>query len=156
MNPESTPLPDPEPPATPTAVSRTPWSWWLVGIVVLGALLTVAGGLLAIHPVGEHLTTAGQTYADYFLTRNMAMAVMLVLMLAVRARAALTVLMILTALIQTLDAITASLTARLGLVPIDLLFAVIFLIGAAHLSTGPLWRATTWHDIHAPRRGASR
>ncbi|PYI64586.1 hypothetical protein CVV68_21555 [Arthrobacter livingstonensis] len=146
MNSESTPFPAADPPATPTAVSRTPWSWWLVGIVVLGALLTATGGLLALHPAGESLHTAGQSYADYFLTRNLAMAVTLLLMLALRARRALTALMLLTALIQVLDAITASFTGRLTLVPIDLVFAAAFLLGATHLAGRPLWRATTWHD----------
>ena len=146
MNPESTPLPDPEPPATPTAVSRTPWSWWLVGMVVLGALLTTTGGLLALHPAGESLNTAGQNYADYFLTRNLAMAVTLLLMLALRARRSLMALMLLTALIQVLDAITASFTGRLALVPIDLVFAAAFLLGATHLAGRPLWRSATWHE----------
>lgn len=143
MNLESTP---PSATDAPTAAARPPWSWWLVSLVVLGAALTAAGGLLAIHPLGEHLNNAGQNYADYFLTRNLAMAVMLLLMLALRARRTLTGLMLLTALIQCLDAITASLTGRWGLVPIDLVFAVAFLLGAAHLSPQPLWRGAAWHE----------
>lgn len=135
------------PPDSEQAPDPSPWSWWLVGIVVLGALLTAAGGLLAIHPAGEHLSTAGQNYADYFLTRNIAMAALLLLMLTFRARRVLTGLMILTALIQTLDAITATATGRLGLVPIDLAFTAAFLIAAAHLSTGPLWRGTSWREL---------
>lgn len=131
------------PPDGPDA-HPSPWSWWLAGLVLLGALLTATGGLLAIHPGGEHLNTAGQNYADYFLTRNLAMATMLLLMLALRARRVLAGLMILTALIQALDAITASVTGRLGLVPVDLIFAAAFLIGAARLSARPLWRRATW------------
>jgi hypothetical protein len=67
-------------------------------------------------------------------------------MLTLRARRVLTGLMILTALIQGLDAITAIATGRLGFVPIDLAFTAAFLIGAAHLSTDPLWRAISWRD----------
>ncbi|MDQ2743886.1 MAG: hypothetical protein M3Z66_16540, partial [Chloroflexota bacterium] len=67
-------------------------------------------------------------------------------MLALRARRALTALMLLTALIQILDAITASLTGRLILVPIDLVLAAAFLLGATHLAGRPLWRATTWQE----------
>ncbi len=74
------------------------------------------------------------------------MAVLLLIMLALRARRVLAGLMILTALIQTLDAITASATGRLGLVPIDLIFTAAFLIGAAHLSPHPVWRAVTWRE----------
>lgn len=146
MNRPATPLPSASQPDRPTATNTSPWSWWLIGVVVLGALLTATGGLLAIHPSGEHLSTAGQNYADYFLTRNLAMAALLLLMLALRARHVLTGLMILTALIQTLDAITATATGRLALVPIDLAFTAAFLLGAAHLSTGPLWRGTAWRD----------
>lgn len=146
MNRPSTPLPTAGPPERPAATDASPWSWWLISIVALGALLTATGGLLAIHPGVEHLNTAGQNYADYFLTRNLAMAVLLLLMLALRARQVLTGLMILTALIQALDAITATATGRLGLVPIDLGFTAAFLTGAAHLSTGPLWRGRSWRE----------
>ncbi len=154
-----TPEPDPpsaSPPSIPTAARPTPWPWWVTAIVVLGALLTAVGGLLAIYPAGEHLTAAGRNYADYLVTRNVAMAVMLLLMRALRVRAALTALMILTALIQVMDAVTASFTGRLELVPVDLVFAVAFMIGAAHLSTRPLWRATSWPEIRSPRGGADR
>jgi Protein of unknown function (DUF998) len=72
--PESTPLPTACQPELTAAPDRSPWSWSLIGIVVLGALLTAAGGLLAIHPAGAHLSTAGQNYADYFVTRNLALA----------------------------------------------------------------------------------
>ncbi len=143
----SAPFPVARPPHRLDAADRSPWSWWLVGMVLLGALLTAAGGLLAIQPGGAHLTAAGQDYADYFATRNLAMAMTLVLMLALRSRRVLAALMVVTALIQTLDAITASLTGRLGLVPVDLLFAAAFLIGAARLSAGPLRRGAPWRQL---------
>lgn len=114
---------------------------------MLGALLTAVGGLLAVHPLGNgNLGTAGQDYADYFVTRNLARAVLLLLMLALRARRVLAGLMILTALIQALDTVTASGTGRLGLVPVDLAFTAAFLIGAGRLSRGPLWRGASWRD----------
>ncbi len=146
MNRPSTPRPTARPPAT----NRSLWCWWLISIVTLGALLTAAGGLLAIHPAGEHLSAAGQNYANYFLTRNLAMAVLLLIMLTLRARRVLIGLMILTAFIQALDAVTAAVTARLGLVPIDLAFTAAFLIGAAHLSDRPLWRTTAWRERLQP------
>ncbi len=130
----------------PESASTSPWSWWLVGLVVLGALLTATGGVLALLPASGHLSTAGQDYAEYFATRNLAMAAILLIMLALRAQRVMAGLMILTALIQILDAITASATGRLGLVPIDLVFATAFLIGAARLSQRPVWRAATWRE----------
>lgn len=134
------------PPRGPGSASTSPWSWWLVTLVVAGALLTATGAVLALLPASGHLSAAGQDYAGYFATRNLAMAVMLLIMLALRAQRVLAGLMTLTALIQTLDAITASATGRLGLVPIDLAFTAAFLIGAARLSPHPVWRAATWRE----------
>ncbi|MGH3124673.1 MAG: hypothetical protein ACRDND_27135 [Streptosporangiaceae bacterium] len=118
---------------SPAATSRI-WPWWLTVIVILGAVLTATGAVLAIFASGEHLNTAGHNYADYFITRNLAVAVMLLVMLALRARRVLAALMILTALTQFLDAVTAIATGRPGLVPIDLIFAAVFTFGAARLS----------------------
>ncbi|MDQ2875733.1 MAG: hypothetical protein M3Y33_13450 [Actinomycetota bacterium] len=131
---------------SPAATSKT-WPWWLTVIVVLGAVLTATGAVLAIFASGDHLNTAGHNYADYFITRNLAVAVMLLVMLALRARRVLAALMILTALTQFLDAVTAITTGRLGLVPIDLIFAAVFTFGAARLTGSQPW---------LPRRAASR
>jgi hypothetical protein len=131
---------------SPTVTSRS-GPWWLTVIVILGAVLIATGAVLAIFASGEHLNTAGHNYADYFITRNLAVAVMLLVMLALRARRELAALMILTALIQFLDAVTAIATGRLGLVPIDLIFAAVFTFGAARLSGPRLW---------LPRRAALR
>ena len=100
----------------PKPATASPWRWWLVTLVVAGALLTATGGVLAHHPAGEHLNSAGRNYAEYFYTRNLAMSAALLAMLGLRARRALTALMVLTAVIQILDAVTASVTGRLGLI----------------------------------------
>jgi hypothetical protein len=131
---------------SPAATDRT-WPLWLTVIVILGAVLTATGAVLAIFASGEHLNTAGHNYADYFITRNLAVAVMLLVMLALRARRVLAALMILTALIQFLDAVTAIATGRLGLVPIDLIFAAVFIFGAARLTGLRPW---------LPRRAARK
>ncbi|MGH9125137.1 MAG: DUF998 domain-containing protein [Acidimicrobiales bacterium] len=128
----------------PTAASQ--WHWWLVLVVTLGAVLTATGGILALHPGGEHLTSAGRNYAEYFFTRNIAMAILLLVALAMRARRPLGALMVLTAVIQSLDAVTATATGRFDLVPVDLVFAAVFLMAAAHLSTKALWSLSSWRD----------
>lgn len=64
---------------------------------------------------------------------------MLLIMLALWARRVLAALMTLTALIQLLDAVTAIATGRLGLVPIDLIFATVFTFGATRLSGPRPW-----------------
>lgn len=144
-------------PALPTTGTRPPpaarpWPWWLTAIIILGAVLIATGAVMAIFATGEHLNTVGHNYADYFITRNLALAVMLLVMLTLRARHVLAALMTLTALIQVLDAITATATSRLGLVPIDLLFAAAFLLGAARLSGLQPWRRTTRREGQAPRQ----
>jgi hypothetical protein len=102
--------------------------------VIVGALLTATGAVLALVSSGEHLSTGGQNYAEYFATRNLAIATMLVVVLALRAERILGALMTLTALIQLLDAATAAATGRATLIPIDLSYATVFLAGAARLS----------------------
>jgi hypothetical protein len=114
---------------------RSPWPWWVSAIVILGALLTATGAVMALFPSDQHLTTAGRDYAEYFATRNLAMAVMLVVMLVLRERRTLAALMTLTAVIQVLDAVTAAVTVRSSLIPIDLTFAAVFLASAAWLYT---------------------
>jgi hypothetical protein len=132
---------------TQSPPAARPWPWWLTAIIILGAALTATGAILAIFATGEHLNVAGRDYADYFITRNLAVAAMLLVMLALRARHVLAALMTLTALIQILDAITAIATSRLGLVPIDLIFAAVFLFGAARLSGRQPWHRTTRPDL---------
>jgi hypothetical protein len=128
------------------------WSRWLVAIVALGALLTATGAILALFAPGDHLNAAGRNYADYFITRNLALALALLGLLALRARHLLTVVVVLEALIQSLDALTAIATGRLGLVPVDVVFAAIFVIVAAKLSGQRLWRAGAWRALgEAPR-----
>ena len=112
---------------------------WLIALVIVGALLTAAGAAMALFPSADHLNAAGQHYADYFVTRNFALSLFLLVTLARRAWRILPGLMTLTALIQSLDAVTALATGQFGLVPIDLAFAVLFLIGAARL-----WRHAIW------------
>ena len=80
----------------------------------------------------------------YFITRNLAVSIMLGVALALRSWRVLAGVMTLTALIQSLDAATAIATGHYGLVPIDLIYATVFLIGAARLSGHPFWRAAAW------------
>ncbi|MGH8961325.1 MAG: hypothetical protein ACRDWT_08970 [Jatrophihabitantaceae bacterium] len=119
---------------------------WITAIVLTGAALTATGALLAIFSSSEHLNLAGQNYADYFITRNLAVAALLALMVLLRARRGLTALMALTALVQTMDAATAITSGRSGLVPIDLIFASAFAFAANRLSDQPLWRSNCWNE----------
>jgi hypothetical protein len=126
--------------------------WWLSMIVVGGALLTAAGGILAlVRPEtllesGQPMNQAAHIYANYLVSRNLALAVALLAMLALRARRMLAGLMVLVAVAQLIDAIGDATTGRTSLLPIILVFAGAFLIGASQLFGHPFWHAAAWRD----------
>ena len=71
-------------------------------------------------------------YADYMFARNLALAVML-LLLVVRARRMLAGFMVLIALIQIVDVVDDLVRGEFLLVPGLLVFAIVFLLGAGRL-----------------------
>jgi hypothetical protein len=131
--------------------------WWLSTSVILGALLMAAGATIAlIRPAmlvapGAEINAATRVYAGYLVSRNLALALMLLAMLAVRARGVLSSLMVLTAFIQLFDAAMDAMEGRWPIVPGVLVFAIVFFLGAARLS-GPFWKIAAWRD--APQQAA--
>jgi hypothetical protein len=129
--------------------SHTPW--WFATIVIIGATLMAAGGIIAlVKPAmlvapGESINSAARVYAGYLVSRNLALAAMLLFTLAIRARGVLGSLMVLTAFIQLLDAGMDILEGRWTLVPGVLIYAVVFFVGAARLDR-PFWKAAVWRD----------
>lgn len=123
--------------------------WWITAVVLLGALLTATGAILAlVHPamlVSPHdeINAAVHVYAGYLTARNGALAFMLLILLSLRARA-LGNLMVLIALIQILDACIDCFEGRWMIVPGVLVFGLVFLIAAARLSGYPFWRSQAW------------
>lgn len=140
----------------PARSVTSPLPRWVTAIVILGALLTAAGGIIALaHPEtllgpGDHMNQAAHVYAGYLVSRNLALAVVLLAVLALRARSALVGLMVYTALAQLIDAIVDAATGRAALLPVVLVFAAAFLVGAARLSGQAWWKADGW------RAGESR
>jgi hypothetical protein len=130
--------------------AASPLPGWLIAIVIVGALLMATGGVLAlVHPAmlvsaGSEINGATRVYAGYLVSRNLALAIMLLIMLGIQARAALSNLMMLTAFIQVLDAGMDILEARWALVPGVVLYAIAFFIGAAQLSGRTFWKAAAW------------
>ena len=124
--------------------------WWLTLIVVLGAILTAMGAVIAlIHPamlVSPHdeINGAVRVYAGYLVARNAAIALMLLALLVIGARRALGNLMVLVGLIQLLDVVMDVAEGRWNIVPCILVFGMLFLIGAAKLAGGPLWKIEAW------------
>jgi hypothetical protein len=111
--------------------------WWVATIVILGALLTVTGGILAlVRPeilAGASMNQAAYVYASYLVSRDLALAAMLLATLVLRSYRVLTGLMLLTVLTQMIDAIVDATTGRASLLPAILVFAVAYLIAAARI-----------------------
>ncbi len=130
--------------------------WWLVTIVIAGALLTAAGGIFAVvRPEtllesGQHMNQAAHIYANYLVSRNLALSLMLLALLALRARQMLAGLMVLVAFVQLIDAVGDAVTGRASLLPIILVFAFTFLVGAARLAKQPFWQIGAWRDATTP------
>lgn len=128
----------------------SPITWWLRAVVILGALLMATGAVLAlIHPAmlvssRDEINGAVHIYAGYLASRNMALAIMLIALLSLSAKRALSNLMFLVALIQLLDACIDSAEARWPIVPGVVFLGLIFLFGASRLSKDPFWRREFW------------
>lgn len=129
------------------AVARIPL--WVSIVVILGALLTATGAVISkVDPTlltsGSPMTGAAQVYADYMFARNLSLAVMLLLLLALRARHMLAGFMVLIALIQLVDVIDDLARGAFLLVPGLLVFAIVFLVGAWQLFGQAVWQVDAW------------
>jgi len=130
--------------------SRAPLPLWLRGVILLGIILLGMGAAISllkpamlVSPNAE-ITAAVRVYAGYTFSRDLALALMLLLALILRARSTLNSLMLLTGLIQSLDVIPDCLEYRYSIVPGILVIAVLFFLGAAKLSGAPFWKLQAW------------
>jgi hypothetical protein len=130
--------------------NASPIAWWLRAVVILGALLIATGAVLAlVHPamlVSPHdeINGAVHIYAGYLASRNMALAIMLIVLLSLSAKRALSNLMVLVALIQVLDACIDCAEGRWPIVPGVIVFGLVFLFGATRLSDYRFWKPEFW------------
>ena len=117
--------------------ARTPG--WVTAIVVVGALLMVVGALLAVlRPAqllapGDVVTGGVRVYAGYLFSRNLALGLLLVVMLRLRAWGAMRGLMVLYAAVQFLDAIVDAIEGRWVIVPVIVVLGVLFAVGATRV-----------------------
>ncbi len=131
--------------------SVVPIPLWISIVVILGALLTVTGAVISkVDPTlltnGSPLTEAARVYADYLFARNLPLAVMLLFLLAIRARRMLAGFMVLTAFIQLVDVINDLARGAFLLVPGLIIFAAVFLIGAWQLFGQAIWHIDAWRE----------
>jgi hypothetical protein len=120
-------------------------------VVILGALLTVTGAVIA--KVDPTLLTAGgavsettRVYADYLFARNLALTVMLLLLLAIRAWRMLAGFMVLIALIQLIDIGDDLARGAWLLIPGLLVFVMVFLLAAWRLFGQAVWHLDAWRE----------
>jgi hypothetical protein len=123
---------------------------WVRVFVVVGGLLMVIGGIVAlarpsmlISPT-DQITGGVHIYAGYFAARNIAVGLFLPLLLALGAHRALGSLMMLVGVIQMLDVIMDCIEGRWAIVPGVLALGILYLIGAARVSGAPFWRRDSW------------
>ena len=124
---------------------------WIVVVVIIGAVLLLVGALVSkVDPTlltnNSPMNDAAHVYADYTFARDLALAIMLLFLVIVRARRMLAGYMVLVALIQIIDILDDLARGAFVLIPGLLLFAILFLIGAWQLFGRPLWQAATWRD----------
>jgi hypothetical protein len=123
---------------------------WVGGLVIAGSLLTVMGAVIAlVRPAmlvspADEINGAVHIYAGYLAARNLALALMLVGLLALKARRALGNVMALVAVVQMLDVCMDCAEGRWSIVPVALVFGVLYALGAARLSGSPFWRREAW------------
>jgi hypothetical protein len=127
-------------------VARSLVPWWVVAVVICGATLMAVGAAIALirpeflAPKGAEMTEAVRIYAGYLVSRNLAIATMLLVTLFLKARTALWNFMILTSLVQFLDAGVDAFDGRWMIVPGVLLLGTAFLAGAFRIFPRPMWR----------------
>jgi hypothetical protein len=117
-------------------MARDAIPWWVMAVSGLGALLLLAGAVIAaVRPVmlagpNEPITNGLRVMAGYVVARNAALGISLLIALLMRRRAALQTLLFLFGLVQLLDAVMDGLEGRLMIAPGVLVLAVLFVATA--------------------------
>jgi hypothetical protein len=123
---------------------------WPKAIVALGIILLGAGAIIAlVHPIllvspHDQINPATRIYAGYLASRNLALAVMLILTLLLRANRALNTLILLTAAIQLFDIAMDISEGRYAVLPPVVILGALFLVASARISGHPFWKREAW------------
>jgi hypothetical protein len=118
---------------------KPPIPGWLAAIVVTGAVLMIAGALLAVvRPAlllgpQDAVTSGVRIYAGYLFSRNLALGILLMAAVWRRAWAELRGLMILYTSVQFLDALVDTVEHRWPIIPVVLILGTLLLVGAARM-----------------------
>lgn len=123
---------------------------WPRVVAMLGIALLATGAVIAVvHPVllvspHDQINQATHVYAGYLASRNMALALMLIITIVLRARKALNILVLLTAVIQLLDIGMDFAEGRSAVVPGVVILGALFFAASARISGYPFWKAEAW------------
>ncbi len=123
---------------------------WVKVVVVLSSLLMGLGAVIAlVQPamlVGPHaeINQAVRVFAGYLTSRNLTLAVMLLVLLAVGARRALGNLAAVVGVIQLVDFMVDCGEGRWTVAPGVLVLGILLLVAAARISGQPFWRRAAW------------
>lgn len=141
----------PRPPVSGSS-ARPALPWWVLTIVIVCALLMATGAIMAlVNPAmladsDEKINGAVRVYAGYLVSRNLAIAAMLLGTLIAGARRPLGAMMVLAALVQFMDAVIDCFEARWTLVPGVLVLVLLLLIAASRVSQQRLLKVGFWRD----------
>jgi hypothetical protein len=138
-------------PSVPSQTDTVRIPLWVSIVVIIGALLSLMGAVISkINPGlltnGGVVTEMARVYADYMFARSLALVILLLFLLVIRARRMLAGLMVLIALIQLIDVGDDLVRGAWLLVPGLLVFALVFLAGAWRLFGQTIWRIDAWRD----------
>jgi hypothetical protein len=123
---------------------------WTRIVVLLGAILFLAGGILSlVNPqmlAGPHdqINNAVRIYAGYVASRDLALAILLVTLLLISAKRALSQLLALVSLIQLIDFIIDITESRWPILPGIAVLGLLFLVAAIRLNQNRPWNPKFW------------
>jgi hypothetical protein len=125
---------------------------WLRGVVIFGAfLLTVGAAIALFHPVmlvspHDEINGAVHIYAGYLASRNLGLAIVLVLAMRLRAKEILSGLLICTAFIQIIDGVIDCFEQRWAIAPGVTVLGILFFFAAYRLTGYAFWRVEAWRS----------
>lgn len=126
--------------------------WFPKATAILGAILLAAGAGIALFRPGmlaathDEINGAVHIYAGYLASRNLSLAIALLIALAAGAKRALNSFLLLVAMVQLLDAVMDCVEGRWPIVPGVSLLALLFLLASASLCGYPFWKIRAWKD----------
>jgi hypothetical protein len=92
----------------------------------------------------DEISGAVKIYAGYFASRNLALAILLLVAMSLRARQVLSGLLLFASLIQMVDAVMDGMEHRWAVAPGVVVLGLLFAFAASRISGSPFWRAEAW------------